>query len=152
MGIVFETTMASPGVTVLRAVLVTAITLALLVGLILLITFDGLTLLIRLDDTGRMLAKLPIGLVKGPEPPAFYAVVVAVIVFVTIAVETGIVGGAAVPTGAELEEPVPLPEPPEQGSLLVAVMLAQVMRVLSAACTTMLRLPMKAGVSHWRER
>lgn len=153
MGIVRETTIASPGVTALETVLVTAGMLALLVGL----DIEG-SVLARLpaglDTDGSMLARLPVGLIKtAPPDPAFYAV--AVVVFVTTAVETATVGGAAVPSGGLEEgtleeEPLPLNVPPEPPS--VAVKLAQVMRVLSLSCTTMLRLPMKAGVSGWRER
>lgn len=76
----------------LEAVLVTEILLALLAAMVV------LALLIGLNTDGKMLARLPIGLVIPPLPdPAFYAV--AVVVFVTTAVETATVGAAAVPTG-----------------------------------------------------
>lgn len=101
MGIVRETTIASPGVTALERVLVTAGMLALLVGL----DIEG-SMLARLpaglDTDGSMLARLPVRLIKTPPPdPAFYAV--AVVVFVATAIETATVGGAAVSTGG-LEE------------------------------------------------
>jgi len=157
---VLETTMAKPGVTILEAVLVNGITPALLgtpevkVGMAteefsrtpgrLTVTGGGL-------KVGKILARLPVRLDAG-SLPAFYAV--AVVMFVTSTVETAMVGAAGVPTGGLVglepeEEPLPLyipPEPPE------TVKLAQVMRVLFANCTTMLRLPIKAGVSSCSER
>jgi len=125
---------------VMMIVLTSLVGLGIAEGLIITETVAGL------GTDGSILARLP---VESPfsEDAALYAV--AMVVLVTTAVKIATVGGAAVPIAGVFEEGGPLPPSKLQPD---EVKLAQVRLVLFAKVTTRLRLPMKAGVSGWRER